>query len=95
MGAVDRDGGTTGWRRGDHRVIAHHLCIEFREDGTVDFYPHTADAAELTHRLTGSGRIAALLSTPPRVIALSGRLTSPSGGTIVACKGERLAQNGL
>lgn len=29
---------------------AHHLCIAFREDGQVDFFPRTDDAAELARR---------------------------------------------
>lgn len=30
----------------------HHLCLAFREDGQVDFYPATADPPELARRLT-------------------------------------------
>src|SRR5262245_39199993 len=36
---------------GTRRVIAHHLCLEFRADGQVDFYPTTTDPAELAARL--------------------------------------------
>jgi hypothetical protein len=47
-------------------VSAHHLCVEFRADGRVDFYPRTDDAAELAERLA---RVVRMFLEHPSAIA--------------------------